>query len=135
MFVVLIDWLICHKFFCLFYQKAACEQSKRAYAMRIRRPMLLHDFLASRPRGVFGDVEGVSQQFSAMSKVVVEKFGSLRYIRNETTVVVGPEGGFSAGELEMLMSQLTPMSFSDGILRVETAAIAGLAIVKSMINN
>jgi RsmE family RNA methyltransferase len=70
-----------------------------------------------------------------MSKVVVEKFGSLRYIRNETTVVVGPEGGFSAGELEMLMSQLTPMSFSDGILRVETAAIAGLAIVKSMINN
>jgi len=49
----------------------------------------------------------------------------------ETGLLVGPEGGFSARELDALRSApfIHPVSLGPRILRAETAAIAGLALL------
>lgn len=113
--------------------QAATEQSKRAYVMQIREPLALDAFLgAYRPKGVFGQIgKPSSTARRGCSKTVLETRGEVDYIREETTVVIGPEGGFSEEETSsLLQARLFPMAFSNGILRVETAAIAGLAIVQ-----
>ena len=50
------------------------------------------------------------------------------------TIAVGPEGGLDDRErAEMIEGGFTPVSLVGGTLRFETAAIAGLAIVRSML--
>ncbi len=115
--------------------RSSMEQSERKYAMRLGRPVSLEDYLRfARPRGVFGHVvSGVEEtrRDAAPSKVVVERHKGMCYIRNETTIIIGPEGGFCESEIDMMQKQFVrPMSFSDAILRVETAAIAGISILK-----
>jgi 16S rRNA (uracil1498-N3)-methyltransferase len=48
-------------------------------------------------------------------------------------VLVGPEGGFTGGELDALRVRafVTPVSLGPNILRAETAAIAALALVQA----
>ena len=50
------------------------------------------------------------------------------------SVYVGPEGDFTPGELAALLEIATPVSFGTTILRAETAAIYGLAILKSFLD-
>ncbi len=51
-------------------------------------------------------------------------------------LAVGPEGGFDDREKqEMVASGFTPVSIAGPTLRFETAAIAGLAIVRAMLGN
>lgn len=50
---------------------------------------------------------------------------------NTIGLVVGPEGGFTDSELEAVMrAKAQPMRFGPRILRAETAAIAGIAILQ-----
>jgi 16S rRNA (uracil1498-N3)-methyltransferase len=50
-----------------------------------------------------------------------------------TALLVGPEGGFSATELDGLQAHafVTLVSLGPRILRAETAAIAGLALLQA----
>lgn len=52
-------------------------------------------------------------------------------------LLVGPEGGFSAEEREKLRAQsfVTPISLGPRILRADTAAVAALAMVQSIIGD
>ena len=51
------------------------------------------------------------------------------------TVVIGPEGGWSAGEVEAAQSQNYQFaSFGKEILRAETASLAALAILQARFN-
>ena len=52
-------------------------------------------------------------------------------------LLIGPEGGFSQGEREMLRaaSFVTPIPLGPRILRADTAAIAALAIVQSVLGD
>ena len=54
----------------------------------------------------------------------------------EFYLLVGPEGDFSLKERDLLksMSNCIPISLGQNILRSETAAVAGLAILNSQIN-
>lgn len=47
-------------------------------------------------------------------------------------LIIGPEGGFSDGEIEYFkgLDRVTPMSFGENILRAETAVVAGLGILQ-----
>lgn len=49
-------------------------------------------------------------------------------------LLVGPEGGFSASEVEMLLAcpHIVPMSLGTTILRTDTAVVAGLSRIKQI---
>ena len=53
-----------------------------------------------------------------------------------TYLLIGPEGDWSLKEREILknMKNCVPFSLSENILRSETAAIVGLALLKFQIN-
>jgi 16S rRNA (uracil1498-N3)-methyltransferase len=56
---------------------------------------------------------------------------SLAAMPAKLTVLIGPEGGWTPGELtEFAAADIHPMRLTDTILRVETAAVAVAAIVK-----
>jgi len=52
-------------------------------------------------------------------------------------IVIGPEGGFSADEIERIRKQpfATPVSLGPRILRAETAAIAALSVFQDRIGD
>jgi 16S rRNA (uracil1498-N3)-methyltransferase len=55
------------------------------------------------------------------------------FIADETrAILIGPEGGFSPAEEQLLMAHpwVTPVSLGETILRVDTAVAAGLALLK-----
>lgn len=49
---------------------------------------------------------------------------------NRIRLLVGPEGGFSTKEMELLDEQVLQLSLGPRILRTETAAIAGLTLLQ-----
>jgi 16S rRNA (uracil1498-N3)-methyltransferase len=51
--------------------------------------------------------------------------------RGQSALLIGPEGGFSPKELDLMRAApfIQPVSFGPRILRAETAAIAGLALL------
>ncbi len=51
-------------------------------------------------------------------------------------LLIGPEGGFSDEELELLHSKdfIVPISLGERILRADTAAVAALALIQAVIN-
>jgi len=52
-------------------------------------------------------------------------------------ILIGPEGGFSDEERELLLAQpfVVPISLGPRILRADTAAVAALAVVQSIIGD
>lgn len=44
-------------------------------------------------------------------------------------IFIGPEGGFSAGEVESIRHEMEIISLGNRILRTETAGLAGLAML------
>ena len=64
-------------------------------------------------------------QFSAFGSVRDE--GTFSFESGDAAWFVGPEGGYSPEELTLLESYARPVRLGSYILRVETAAIAGIA--------
>jgi 16S rRNA (uracil1498-N3)-methyltransferase len=56
----------------------------------------------------------------------------LRPVAGPAALLIGPEGGFTDAELDRLRGRpfLTPVSLGPRVLRAETAAIAGLALLQ-----
>ncbi len=92
---------------------SACEQSQRLYLPTIN----------------FVDFEALSAEGS----VFVCHPGAKKKVldcnlKGPVTFAIGPEGGWSEGDLEALSGQ--EISLSDGILRTDTACMAALLAVK-----
>jgi 16S rRNA (uracil1498-N3)-methyltransferase len=110
--------------------QAATQQSGRGDLMQIRAPVplkeLLSDFNLSRATGGLFPYEGEARQ--GLSQALQElKNKNLDHI----WVFVGSEGGFSTPEVEMFKTiGLNPLSLGDQILRVETACLALVSIIK-----
>jgi len=86
-------------------------------------PRLLGDWPKER-RLIFGDESGASM--TAKDLLTQFRHGS-------HAVLIGPEGGFSAEELEMLrvLPYVSGMCLGPRVLRADTAAIAALALVQA----
>ncbi len=56
-------------------------------------------------------------------------------LNRKSALLIGPEGGFSDAERELLLKneKVKPVSFGETILRAETAALYGLSLIKSSI--
>jgi 16S rRNA (uracil1498-N3)-methyltransferase len=104
---------------------AACKQSGNPWLPTIQPPCPFHDALGATPkRGFFG---AVPQSWSPSSETS-SPFGD-----EPLALWIGPEGGFSQAEEQLLMAQhVTPISIGPWILRVETAVPALLGAIHSL---
>jgi len=98
----------------------AAEQAERLTRPEIAMPVGLADLLAAWPAG--------RPLFAAIERRTAP---SLRSRNAQVGLLVGPEGGFTDRELDLLALSpfVRPVSLGPRILRAETAAIAGLALL------
>jgi len=101
---------------------AACKQSRRNRLMELQPAIRLEEFLVQDAAGVkwIANPGGVPfpQQWASTASVT------------RLTCLIGPEGGFSAEELEIAKAHhAVPVALGSSILRVETAAIAVASFV------
>jgi 16S rRNA (uracil1498-N3)-methyltransferase len=102
----------------------AAKQSRRAGVMQITSLMSLHDLLKtlSSPSAYLS----TAPHAHSLSSLLDPQSSSL-------TLLVGPEGGWSDGEMATFSQRhLTPITLGETILRVETAAMAAAAVVAAL---
>ena len=101
---------------------SACEQSGRATVPVVNAPLNFGDWLhgsESAPRWVLAP--GAERSLAGMAAV------------DEVELVVGPEGGFSEVELNLMTTRsIQPVSLGPRILRTETAAPAAVAVLQAL---
>ena len=95
----------------------ACKQSRRPWVPRLHQPKQLTEMFntgGKAGRGVWlSDPRGGYV-------TAVQKVGA-----DELILLVGPEGGFSPGEWELLrVADIVPVTLAKTVLRTETAAVA-----------
>jgi 16S rRNA (uracil1498-N3)-methyltransferase len=104
----------------------AAEQCERLTVPRLLHPVRLRDMLASWPA-------------DRVLVVAVERSDAdpLRPVAASAALLVGPEGGFSTTELDAMRAYafVLPRSLGPRILRAETAAIVGLALLQAPAGN
>jgi 16S rRNA (uracil1498-N3)-methyltransferase len=100
--------------------REAAEQSERLTVPELRSPAQLFDLLAAWP---------AERRLAA----AIER-GAPAPIPLAGALLTGPEGGFAPAELDALRAArfVSPISLGPRILRAETAAIAGLALLQGV---
>jgi 16S rRNA (uracil1498-N3)-methyltransferase len=100
----------------------AAEQSERLSVPRIAEPRRLSDILADWP-----------EERLLVAAIERAQAAPIRPARGKAALLVGPEGGFSAAELDALRrcTFVQAASLGPRILRAETACIAGLALLQA----
>ena len=106
----------------------AAEQSERLTVPRIDAPRALDDILASwqaSRRIMLCDESGTA----APAAAVLARQSAAAW-----AVLIGPEGGFAETELDALrkLPFVSPVSLGPRILRADTAALAGLAVLQAL---
>jgi len=110
--------------------KESCEQSKQLFLPAIHEVEKLEKKVKSFDKNsiiFFADINSSNKKIDEVIK---------NNKNREFYLLVGPEGDFSLKERDLLksMSNCIPISLGQNILRSETAAVAGLAILNSHIN-
>jgi 16S rRNA (uracil1498-N3)-methyltransferase len=96
---------------------SACKQSKRAWLMEMESPVEIAVYLEKDTNCVLLDPRAKK----SFLEVAVES----RRAEKELTCLIGPEGGWSTGELEMFeRKQVVGCVLGKSVLRIETAAMA-----------
>jgi len=109
----------------------AAEQCERLTVPEVSEPVSLADLLASWPAGrrlLVGDETGGGQP-------IAEAAGDIATGASlPCAVLVGPEGGFSADELDALgkLTFVTKIGLGPRIMRADTAAIAALSVIQAI---
>ena len=104
----------------------ACKQSGNPFLPEIQRENTLKDTLEALK------AENVDIYFGSV-KVVDHTVRNLPKER-EKAILIGPEGGFSDAELELISSYgAVPLNLGPHILRLETAAVAALAVLRMLV--
>ena len=111
---------------CARYQKIMKEASEQSHRLVV--PTLLGIYnLKKLPKGVYSDLNYVAYEKDAND--VEGSFKGLAKGKS-ITILVGPEGGFSEEEINMLVKQgFIRTSLGKRILRAETAAIYALSVI------
>ncbi len=104
---------------------SACEQSGRVRPPLVDVPQSLNDWFGG------GQAAGSTQLILAPG--ASEALSATAGIGEKLCLLVGPEGGFSARELEdSAMCGFRAVSLGPRVLRTETAALAALAIAQAI---
>ena len=109
------------------WQKIAMEaakQSKRSHIPQVKEIQSLSDCLSSMPEDVYKIMLYEGRNPQGIKQILQ------RQRAKEVLLLVGPEGGFSASEVELCQRHgVHVVSMGPRILRTETAGLAGIAIV------
>ncbi|MGI6662306.1 MAG: RsmE family RNA methyltransferase [Bacillota bacterium] len=107
--------------------KAAAQQSGRGWLPEINRVSTLEEVL---DRGVPG-VPLLAHEHEGFTVHI----GSATKGHAEVSIIVGPEGGLDASEVERLLAKgFIPVSLGPYILKAETAGIAAVAVLMSFMS-
>ncbi|MFO7653828.1 MAG: RsmE family RNA methyltransferase [Candidatus Krumholzibacteriia bacterium] len=117
--------------------RAAVKQARRALAPELAAPAPLSGVLTGDRGSVFwGAVPG---DLPAAAAATVVSWSELpgrveaSVAPDWLTFVVGPEGGFTGAERELLVTRgAVPVSLGPHVLRTETAALAGLLALQAL---
>lgn len=92
------------------------EQSERLSIPKFKKSMKLKDFLAEESRQIIFANE--TESYKTLSEI--------RNIKEEVVALIGPEGGFTNDEINMIknIKQVISISLSENILRSDTAVSA-----------
>ncbi len=103
----------------------AAEQCERLTVPRIAEPVRLPEMLAAWPAG--------TPLFAAVERL--RAGGRLEFDGRPAGLLIGPEGGFTPLELDVLRASpfVVMASLGPRVLRAETAAIVGLALMQDRI--
>ena len=102
---------------------SACEQCGRNRVPSVARAIHVADWLGQAKE------DGVRLVLDHRAE---RGFGSLEGVPAAATLLVGPEGGLSDGELDAAIAAgYLPLSMGPRILRTETAAVAALAAMQT----
>jgi len=103
---------------------SACEQSGRVRLPLVDAPVRLDTWLADKTEQADIDI--------LLKPGATESLASIDVPATKVCLLIGPEGGFSNAEYEMLEAAgFRAVSFGPRVLRTETAAIAALAILQA----
>lgn len=106
--------------------REACKQCGNPWLPRIHAPQTLAQFLAARPAGVL-IVASLGPGVRGPRALIEATPGPVR----AAILVLGPEGDFTADEEAALRAAgALPMTLGPLVLRAETAALAGLAVLQ-----
>lgn len=104
--------------------QSACEQSGRNRLPRMEAPMAYETWISG-----LSMLENIVILDPLGEKTLKDLPQNLR----QTTLMVGPEGGFSESERKMAMDAgAMPIHLGPRILRTETAVIAGIAAIQAL---
>jgi 16S rRNA (uracil1498-N3)-methyltransferase len=104
---------------------SACEQSGRTRLPLIDTPVPLKNWLGAKPKAVDTELILAPQAHRPLASVSAPD--------TKVCVLIGPEGGFSDNEYgDAEVSGFDAVSLGPRILRTESAAIAALAVLKSL---
>jgi len=101
---------------------SACEQSGRAVVPEVLGPLEFDDWLVMEPAG----------QRLVLAPGAETSLAGVK-LNDVAELVVGPEGGFSDTELELMGSRgIEAVSLGPRVLRTETAAPAAVAVLQAL---
>jgi 16S rRNA (uracil1498-N3)-methyltransferase len=101
---------------------SASEQSEQVFVPKINPIQDLADALTLSEKNIFVAAERLAENESDLA-------GQKTFVAETVNLFIGPEGGWSAGELELFKKHGAKfISFGKNILRSETACIAGATI-------
>ena len=104
----------------------ACKQSRRPWAPRLHQPKLLAEMFNTG--GEAGRVVWLADSRGGYPTAVQ------KVTADELILLVGPEGGFSPSEWELLSdADIVPVTLAKTVLRTETAAVAMVSAAITML--
>lgn len=105
---------------------SACEQSGRAFVPDVKAPVSLGEWMA--------EADGSSRLM--LNPQVEDKLSSFSTARNDVSILVGPEGGFSDEENEQARARgITAVTLGPRVLRTETAGPAAIAVLQAKLGD
>lgn len=109
----------------------AAEQCERLTVPEVGEPVAFADLLAGWPAGrrlFVGDETGGGQPIAEAAQDIAAGAGQ------PCAVLVGPEGGFTAAELDELgiLPFVTKIGLGPRVMRADTAAIAALSVIQAI---
>ncbi|MEE2804669.1 MAG: 16S rRNA (uracil(1498)-N(3))-methyltransferase [Pseudomonadota bacterium] len=107
--------------------REACKQSRRAWLPELQKETTLTALVEAVA------LAGFTKLVADPGGGAISEFDSAALKYNDMLLVVGPEGGLSDNEKQLLyMKGVTAVCLCDAILRVETAAAALVALVSAV---